>query len=366
MSFVGRLRTVRLLSVVREYSALSIVVAGAILVSGNNIRANNEIFRERQEGYFHNESRFSFHNTPANYQNIAFIPHVKAGLSLKEDSSELADLHPTISYTPNSNISYFSAQNIIAIANAMEKDPEEEGGVKIYTVETGDTVSQIAAKNNITVNTLLWANNLDDADSIMPGDQIFILPVSGVKYVIQSNDSLESIAKKYKADTEQIIAFNSLPANGKVESGMEIIIPGGQIETEQESQSTQSDTLIARRQYTSTETSGANVKSNNNGYNHFPYGYCTWYVAQKRLVPWHGNAGTWLYNAKSMGYATGKAPRVGSIVVTTESPYYGHVALVEKISNGTITVSEMNYKGWAKKSTRTLSSASRVIKGYIY
>ena len=37
-----------------------------------------------------------------------------------------------------------------------------------------------------------------------------------------------------------------------------------------------------------------------------------------------------------------------------------------KVSGGNITVSEMNYAGFAKKSRRTLSSKSRVIKGFIY
>ena len=89
-------------------------------------------------------------------------------------------------------------------------------------------------------------------------------------------------------------------------------------------------------------------------------------MAQHKYVPWGGNAGTWLYNARAYGAKTGKTPKVGSILVTSES-WYGHVAIVESVNgNGTITVSEMNYKGFAVKSTRTLSTSSTVIKGYIY
>ena len=68
-----------------------------------------------------------------------------------------------------------------------------------------------------------------------------------------------------------------------------------------------------------------------------------------------------------LGYKIGKTPAAGSIIVTTENRYYGHVALVEKVNgNGTITVSEMNYEGWGKVDRRTLDAGSRVIKGYIY
>jgi surface antigen len=79
-----------------------------------------------------------------------------------------------------------------------------------------------------------------------------------------------------------------------------------------------------------------------------------------------GNAGTWLYNAKSLGYKTGRKPQPGAIMVTTENRYYGHVALVEKVNGDTITVSEMNYVRWGKTSRRTLSASSRAIKGFIY
>ena len=254
--------------------------------------------------------------------------------------------------------------------SSIARDPEEDGGVKIYTVEAGDTVSGIAAKNKITVNTILWANDLDNVDSIKPGDQIFILPVAGLTYKIQDGDTIDSIAAKYKAEKEKIISFNELPANGEITPGELLIIPDGR----KEEIPKPTETGLVRREYaTSTGGTATDISSGfrkldgKAGTGHrFPYGYCTWFVAQKRYVPWSGNAGTWLYKAKAMGYKTGRTPAVGSIVVTTENRFYGHVALVEKVSGGNITVSEMNYVGWGKSSRRTLSASSRVIKGFIY
>jgi surface antigen len=102
------------------------------------------------------------------------------------------------------------------------------------------------------------------------------------------------------------------------------------------------------------------------GPHYFPYGYCTYYVSQKRTVTWSGNAGTWLGRAISSGMATGKEPKPGAIVVTAEGGRVGHVAYVENVSDGKITVSEMNFKGFGVVSTRTLAQNSKVIKGYIY
>jgi len=88
---------------------------------------------------------------------------------------------------------------------------------------------------------------------------------------------------------------------------------------------------------------------------HFPYGYCTWYVASKRYVPWSGNANQWLWNARAMGYATGRTPQVGAIMVTNES-WWGHVAYVEAVHGNSVTISEMNYAGWGRVNYRTLSA----------
>lgn len=100
--------------------------------------------------------------------------------------------------------------------------------------------------------------------------------------------------------------------------------------------------------------------------NHFAYGYCTWYVATKRYVPWFGNAIQWWPNARAYGYPEGQAPAVGAIMVTRES-YWGHVAYVEAVSgDGSWTVSEMNYVGWNVVSRRTLRPGQAPVVGFIY
>lgn len=99
----------------------------------------------------------------------------------------------------------------------------------------------------------------------------------------------------------------------------------------------------------------------------FPFGYCTYYVSQKRFIPWSGNAITWLQGARSFGYATGDIPQVGAIVATSEGGRTGHVAMVDAVNlDGTITISEMNYSGFGVISSRTISSSYGRILGYIY
>jgi surface antigen len=302
-------------------------------------------------------------------KNLALVPLADSANGVDPSQKEELSIFDVEESSMDSRVVLSSSTSNIT------KDPEEEGGgVTLYTVKDGDTMGGIAKDLGITVNTILWANDIDDVDEIKPGDQIFILPVAGLTHVVKSGETIEAIAKEYKADTEKIISFNSLPANGELEVGASITIPDGRKE-EEEDKKEETDTGLQKRQYANTTTglgqvtdiSGYRTPEGKAGKGHrFPYGYCTWYVASKRYVPWGGNAGTWLYNAKAQGYKTGKKAAAGSIVVTTENAYYGHVALVEKVSGDTITVSDMNYVGWGKVSRRTMSASSRVIKGYIY
>lgn len=99
---------------------------------------------------------------------------------------------------------------------------------------------------------------------------------------------------------------------------------------------------------------------------YFPYGYCTYYAAQRRFVPWSGNAIAWLSGAQSFGFATGITPQVGAIIVTSEGGKTGHVGIVEEVHGDQITITEMNYRGWGVISSRTISAGYGPIMGYIY
>ena len=102
------------------------------------------------------------------------------------------------------------------------------------------------------------------------------------------------------------------------------------------------------------------------GPHYFPYGYCTYYVSQKRTVTWMGNAGTWLTGAKAAGQSTGNTPKAGAIMVTAEGGKVGHVAYVESVVDDKVTISEMNFKGYGVVSSRTIPISSKFIRGYIY
>ncbi len=114
-----------------------------------------------------------------------------------------------------------------------------------YTVESGDSLWQIAKKFDISLNTLLWANNLSKSSTIKSGQELIILPVSGVIHQVRAGDVIGKIAETYKAESKDIISFNDLSGEADIFIGDILIIPDGVIPSLPSKQYTFSQVPIA-------------------------------------------------------------------------------------------------------------------------
>ncbi len=98
--------------------------------------------------------------------------------------------------------------------------------IEKYIVQPGDTVSTIAGRFGITINTVLWANNLGNYSIIKPGQELTILPYSGIIYKVKSGDTLSKIANTYKINDTDISEKNNIDINLGLKIGQELILPG--------------------------------------------------------------------------------------------------------------------------------------------
>jgi murein DD-endopeptidase MepM/ murein hydrolase activator NlpD len=111
-------------------------------------------------------------------------------------------------------------------------DPSfEHGEISIYVVKEGDSLSAIAKMFGVSVNTILWANDLSRGSKITIGQSLLILPVSGVQHEVVKGDTLSAIAKKYHGDPEEILSYNGLNEGDSLVTGTVVIIPDGEIPT---------------------------------------------------------------------------------------------------------------------------------------
>ncbi len=211
--------------------------------------------------------------------------------------------------------------------------------IQTYVVVSGDTIPSIAAKFNVTSDSVRWSNGLT-GDTVAVGTKLRIPPVNGIVYVVANGDTADTIAGKFNADKAKIIAYNDAEING-IQPGQVILVPDG----------TKAAPVRDTRAFSGVPQYGY-------GYD---FGYCTYWVAVLRAkagspVPSNlGNASTWAIRAAGFGLSTGTTPQVGAAVVT-KTAGEGHVAYVTAVNpDGSITISEMNHSGWNKVDSRTIS-----------
>lgn len=131
------------------------------------------------------------------------------------------------------NVPLSATQNNALVASRNPLGIIEDSGkdqIVVYTVQPGDTPGGIAANFGISLNTLLWANNIHNPNLIRNGDELIILPVTGVYYTVKNGDTLASIAKKFNGDLTEILNFNGLAVDESLKVGVTIIIPDGEID----------------------------------------------------------------------------------------------------------------------------------------
>lgn len=102
------------------------------------------------------------------------------------------------------------------------------GKINEYIVEEGDTISKISRKFGVSINTILWANNLSFSSYVKPGQKLLVPSVSGVIHKVVRGDTISKISQKYGVEASSIRVSNGL-ADDALTVGNVLIVPGGKI-----------------------------------------------------------------------------------------------------------------------------------------
>ncbi len=128
-------------------------------------------------------------------------------------------------------------ESLQAVSGSMRLSTEDidfpaSDEVSVYEVKKGDTISDVANLFNVSVNTIMWANDLK-SKTISPGDTLLILPITGIKHTVKKGDTVGTLAKKYKADENDIAKYNGILSDASLAVGATIVVPDGEIEVVQ-------------------------------------------------------------------------------------------------------------------------------------
>ena len=157
------------------------------------------------------------HNQVADLTSLAVLQDMGQGRGGSEENLELSTIQDS-SFVSNNPVS------LDYINTGFGHNQVSE-----YTVQAGDVLSFIASDFGVSINSIIWANNLTNINSISPGQILRIPPVTGVIHKVKKGDTIVSISKKYGIDERKIVEFNRLSEGGNLAIDDEIIVPDGKI-----------------------------------------------------------------------------------------------------------------------------------------
>lgn len=249
---------------------------------------------------------------------------------------------------------------VISKPQIIQPESSDTRGIKTYVTKPGDTMATIAARFKISVQTLRWANNAT-SDAVEPGKTLTVPMIDGVVYTVKDGDTVQGLAEKYKVNAERVVLYNDLQADTALAAGAKLVLPGGELpETERPG-------YQAPRRSFGGGSGGGYARSSAYVFasvgNRYASGNCTWYSYERRLAlgrpigSFWGNANSWAASARAAGFTVNRTPAPGAIFQTAAGGGgYGHVGIVDRVENGRVFVSDMNYAGLGVVTHRVLDN----------
>jgi len=98
--------------------------------------------------------------------------------------------------------------------------------LRSYTVKKGDSLFSIARRFNVSIDTVISANNLKNAYYLRIGTVLKIPNMSGIFYTVKKGDNLSTITAKYRVSINKVADINDL-STSVIHIGQVVFIPGG-------------------------------------------------------------------------------------------------------------------------------------------
>ncbi len=178
----------------------------------------------------------SGNTTPSNTENVEYT--VQSGDTLSAIArrygttvQELVD----INNIQNPDLIY-PGEKLRILTNSTIPGNEERGtGDIIYTVQRGNTLSQIARVYNVSVEHIVELNDIENPNLIYPGQKLRITesdvtdlaPVDNsiqVYYVVREGDTLNGIARRFGITLNEILQYNDIENPNLIYPGQTIKI----------------------------------------------------------------------------------------------------------------------------------------------
>lgn len=145
------------------------------------------------------------------------------------ETTEASDLPSSVLRNSTGDVAFVTEQS--------EEVARFRGGEVVeHVVQSDETISTIADKYDLAQETILWENSLTLGSTIRPGQRLRILPTDGVMHRVQKGETVYTISKRYGLGTDDAAAqpiisfpFNTFADDNTfaLTTGQTIFVPGG-------------------------------------------------------------------------------------------------------------------------------------------
>ena len=115
-------------------------------------------------------------------------------------------------------------RNVSAEAEELDISRFQSLSFDTHVVEAGDTLSGIAQRYGITLDTLVSFNQITDSRAVQIGTEFEIPSRSGLRHIVERGESVYSVAEEYSVSMEDILDVNDLET-ATLNIGEELFIP---------------------------------------------------------------------------------------------------------------------------------------------
>ena len=117
---------------------------------------------------------------------------------------------------------------------------QDSSGALIHVVAWGETLYSIAQRYGVSLDSIVAANGLNDADYIAAGQTLIIpspqtagQPAGNAIHVVQAGETLYAISRRYGVAVEALVVANNLINPAAIFVGQRVVIPGAATATTQ-------------------------------------------------------------------------------------------------------------------------------------
>ena len=166
---------------------------------------------------------------------LARIPRLHLALGAAALAAALAPLAFRVS-APQALSLPAGGENVLLayLAPPESASPAVQGGsppslrVSAYTVQAGDSLSAIAQRFGLAMDTLISFNGIQDARALKVGARLTLPNGNGLMYRVRRGDSLEGIARRFTVALNDLLDWNNLESS-LIVPGQELFVPGARL-----------------------------------------------------------------------------------------------------------------------------------------